>query len=221
MRPRDLLQTLRIQTVTTQDHRGDEAETRTVFCARRHESTRTDVCVACPLAESVGGAEVVCVPLPQAKHAAEVLQRADIGEAAARTPIAKILSRETVCFRAGLSIDDALDTFERRKLRAAPVVDDLGALVGLVTRGDIVEAAGPHTKPAQVRDVMTTTVHALPSSVPISFAIALMAIDDVHEIPIVANEESGEVVGMLGALDVMRWLAARLGYVVPAEADDE
>jgi CBS domain-containing protein len=43
-------------------------------------------------------------------------------------------------------------------------------------------------------------------------AATVMAIEGVHRIPV--TSESGEVVGILSALDVLRWLAEQDGYAI-------
>jgi CBS-domain-containing membrane protein len=70
---------------------------------------------------------------------------------------------------------------------------------------------------ARVRDVMPAQVHALPENAPTSYAIALMAFENVSAVPVVT--ESGELVGLLHALDALRWTAAKLGYVTGTSAD--
>ncbi len=47
----------------------------------------------------------------------------------------------------------------------------------------------------------------------LSHAAALMAYEGVQRIPVVSFE--GKVVGMVSAMDVVRWLAQHDGYVVP------
>lgn len=59
-------------------------------------------------------------------------------------------------------------------------------------------------------------VFTLPESASLSKAAALMAFEGVHRLPILSND--GKVVGILSALDVLRWLAKQQGYVVPKRA---
>ena len=69
------------------------------------------------------------------------------------------------------------------------------------------------TRPqATAADVMTPVVHTLPENAPLSFAIALIALEDIEQVPVVSSD--GEVVGLLAARDAVRWFAQKMGYVV-------
>jgi CBS domain-containing protein len=113
------------------------------------------------------------------------------------------------------------------------VVDHEGRLVGIVTRSDLLRDAadegdataapaprelGPgfHVEELATRlvgEVMTPRAHALPEDAPLAYAVALMAFESFIEIPVVTGD--GRLTGVVTAVDVMRWLAARLGYVLP------
>jgi CBS domain-containing protein len=63
------------------------------------------------------------------------------------------------------------------------------------------------------RDIMMPFVLRLPESAAIDEAAALMAVEGVHRIMV--TSPSNEVVGVVSALDVLRWLAERDGYALP------
>lgn len=133
-------------------------------------------------------------------------RRADLGEIAARTPIREVASASVTCVTPDVSIAVLRTHFELTRDRAVAVVDADGNLEALVSRSDLVR--GPDEGTAA--DVMTARVHALPEDAPVSFAIALLADEDIGEVPLVTAE--GRVTGICYSLDLMRWLAARLGY---------
>jgi CBS domain-containing protein len=101
--------------------------------------------------------------------------------------------------------------FTEHRLRTALVVDPDGKLQGIVSRSDLTVAPIEGT----VGDIMPQKVHALPESAPLGFAVALMALDDISEVPLVTDD--GVPTGICHSLDVVRWLAGRLGYVVHGE----
>jgi len=52
----------------------------------------------------------------------------------------------------------------------------------------------------------------LPESMPLSLAIVMIARTPDHPLPVLT--EAGSVVGALSAVDIVRWIARRMGYDV-------
>jgi CBS domain-containing protein len=122
------------------------------------------------------------------------------------------------------------------------VVDAEGQLLGTVSRGDILRAeqesrdteetrqvsawprardvaleAGMHveeTVPATALDVMSLGPLALNERSNIGQAASLMAFEGVHHVAVVADR--GDVVGIVSALDILRWFGQHSGYLIPA-----
>ena len=155
------------------------------------------------------------------------------------TPVSAIMTREIICVSPDFSVESLATLFLERGIHASPVVDERGRLMGFVSMTDIVREqhdnadtdvggaepsgatepalrSGFHVEPltrATVGDVMTLDVLALHENTHVAQAAALMAFEGVHRVPIISG--SGEVVGILSTLDVLRWLAGEDGYVVP------
>lgn len=157
------------------------------------------------------------------------------------TPVAEVMTKHVVCVPPDLGIEALTDLFLERGISGAPVVDASGRTLGIVSktdvlrdyadRGDTAEMGKPalssggivaeldrgmhieRRKDATVRDVMTPLAFTLPETASIARASALMAIEGVHRVPVVS--EAGKVVGILSALDVLRWLSKSEGYSVP------
>jgi CBS domain-containing protein len=66
---------------------------------------------------------------------------------------------------------------------------------------------------------MTPVTFVLPENASIAQAAALMAYEGVHRIPVVSC--SGDIVGLVSSLDVLRWLGQASGYLVPACAKSQ
>ncbi len=62
-------------------------------------------------------------------------------------------------------------------------------------------------------EIMTPLTFTLPVGTPLARAAALMAFEGVHRLVVV--DAAGKVVGVLSAIDILRWTARRAGYVVP------
>jgi CBS domain-containing protein len=157
------------------------------------------------------------------------------------------MTRDVVCVREDMSLEALRALLLERGIGAAPVVDEEGMPVGVITKTDLVRAlgeldapidverplrtradngidyalpAGFHMEPlprATARELMMPFVFALPMDTSVAQAAAFMAARAVHHVIIV--DDLGEVVGILSTLDLARWLAAETGYVASAEAD--
>jgi CBS-domain-containing membrane protein len=157
------------------------------------------------------------------------------------TPVLAIMTRHTIAVHPDTSVEALTALFIERGLHGAPVVDDGGTVIGFVSQGDLlrdrfengdteehdrlwVRARGGALYPlppgyhaealarATVKDVMMPIALSLTESTPIATAAALLAEEGVHRMPVV--DEQGHVVGLLSALDVLRWLARLAGHDV-------
>ncbi len=131
--------------------------------------------------------------------------------AAEVTPIAALLGDEVVCVGATLSLADATALLLARGLSGAPVVDDDGRPVGMLTRADLLRAfaaGGIGT----VADAMTGIAFTLGEHDPLSRAAGIMAAEGVHHLPVVGDY--GRVVGLVTTFDLTRWLARQAGFDV-------
>ncbi len=227
-----LFQHLPIHTCETFTGEHSHSEARTVFCPHVGRSRSVEDCAECPFARAVDDAVVTCVrsagPQPQ-KFKVGDDPRVDIGAAAARTLLHEALSRDVVCVRSDASIAMASALIVDRNLACVPVTDAENKLIGIVSKTDLLAdreeekvsadlppvPRGFHVEPSEARtvaEIMTPCVHALPDDAPLAFAISLMAFEDLHEVPVVDRE--GHVMGVVTALDMTRWLAERMGYVL-------
>lgn len=116
------------------------------------------------------------------------------------------------------------------KINGAPVIDDNGRLVGVVTQSDLIDRAKkfelPHVitildahffleRPStfkknlekilgnQVADIMTSPAVTIPVDMPLDEIASIMARRQVHTLPVVA---AGQVVGIIGKIDIIRAL---------------
>jgi CBS domain-containing protein len=84
------------------------------------------------------------------------------------------------------------------------VLDEYGALAGIVTDRDLALAIGRlDTKTATVESVMTRKVHVCRQDDEISSALAAMSRHKVRRLPVVDHE--GELSGMLSIDDIVLW----------------
>ena len=62
------------------------------------------------------------------------------GEGLLDQPVSSIMTAEVVTCRGDTAIEDLMRTMTDRRIRHVPVVDDDGALVGIVSIGDVVKS---------------------------------------------------------------------------------
>jgi H+/Cl- antiporter ClcA len=92
-----------------------------------------------------------------------------------------------------------------------PVVDDDGKLVGVITRGDLLNAAAQHEQSdCTVGDLATKDLVVAHPSESLQAAVTRMLAHDFAALPVVDQQQHNCLVGVLGRSDVLR---ARLAYV--------
>ena len=189
-------------------------------------------CLACPWCtgdqQLADGAAVLECSLPARSAVAPV--SADLVELLHRTQVDAIMAHRVTCIDADLDLNEAATILARAHLHTAPVVEDSGILIGVVTRGDVLRAGehggdgqplSPMRMPLEsagllVEDVMTVAVVRLPESASLADAARLFADSGAHRLPVVSRADV--VVGMLSAMDVVRWLSAHLTSKVSSVA---
>jgi CBS domain-containing protein len=163
------------------------------------------------------------------------------GSLAGKTPISEVMTHDVICVRDDLSVADLTALFIEKNISGAPVVDAHGKPIGVVSKTDLLREhlsekdEAPEDKPlalhcagydvelgsglhlariarSTVGEIMMPIAFTLPETAPIARAAALMAIEGVHRIPVVSDE--GKVVGIVSALDVLRWVAREDGYLL-------
>jgi predicted transcriptional regulator len=158
-----------------------------------------------------------------------------------QTPISAVLSHNAVSVGPGTSVERLTEVLLERGLSAATVVDESGALVGLVSTADLLREVqdrddveeriplrqtdrqgvqvelgdGFHSTSlarSTVEEIMSRSKLILPETAPVARAAALMAFEGVSHLPVACSRCKG--VCLVTALDVMGWLAQQSGYVM-------
>lgn len=182
-----------------------------VFCPDRDDLVGIEGCTEC-----VHWSGIELEPTGQASHLA-CSPCGDAGPAPGRTALRSIMSRAVVCVDRRLDMKCVADILSKHNIGAAPVVDDSGKLLGIISRSDVlgavhqgVGAVKTDGADATVDRVMTPFVFALREDAAIGQAAALMATEGIHHLLVVSPV--GKLVGIISALDVVGWVAHREGY---------
>lgn len=146
----------------------------------------------------------------------------------------QVMSREVICLKPEASVASLRATLVENGISGAPVVDDSGKVVGIVSITDVVRdqhergetgeeneevllpskggvsySPGPGFRVmdpgATVADVMSRKVITIHENTSLAEASGLMAKNHVHRLPVVSDK--GKVVGLVSSLDILGWVA--------------
>ncbi len=129
---------------------------------------------------------------------------------------AELMTPSPVSIRESATVREAIELLTRRGISGAPVIDEAGRPVGVVSRADIlvhdretVDYVAPaddeeKTGADRVRDIMTPAVFCVPPDAPASRVVREMTELKVHRLFVV--DELGVLIGVISVLDVLRRL---------------
>jgi CBS domain-containing protein len=144
--------------------------------------------------------------------------------------VADIMVTDIVTARPDMSVKELAELLRERGVGGAPVVDDDGSVVGMVTDGDLMALDAdlhfPHyiqfldsviyleraskfeerlkkAVAATVRDIMTDEVLTVGPDDPVRKAATLMSDHKIDRVPV---EKDGKLVGIVGRHDVLKVL---------------
>jgi CBS domain-containing protein len=207
---------LRIRARRTLDASGELSVASRVFCRRQARHVALGTCMDCTQCDAIVSSHVFCLDPEGARadvvHLPARLPRISDGPlppVADRMPISAIMTSDVVCVRSDVAIEDLASLLTERKISGVPVVDAAGEPVGVVSKSDLVRNG--HRR-GTVADIMTGVTLGLPEWSTIAQAAALMAYEGVHRLPVTGSD--GTVVGIVSAMDILRWTAQQAGYVV-------
>jgi len=220
----------------TFDGDGEPSARTWVICPHTHKSAHLEGCAGCiHLKEMVPGTPeradaVACYAARSTSSQARTLERP---LRLPRLSVSDLMTRNVVCVRMHLSLDALALLFLETGLRAVPVVDAEGHVLGMVSNEDVqlfVQSQSqptPHAAPihagqghprdpskCSVADVMLPLAYTITEHASVTELAALLVVEAVQRVTVVSG--AGEVVGVISASDVLHWLANEDGHVLPA-----
>jgi CBS domain-containing protein len=125
------------------------------------------------------------------------------------------MTSNPMSIRADATVPEAIEVLTDHGFSAAPVIDEAGRPLGVISRADILvhdrergarpgSPAGPATDTTQVRDIMTPAVFSVGLDTPAAGVVEQLMELRVHRLYVV--EEDGTLVGVITARDVLRHL---------------
>jgi CBS domain-containing protein len=235
---------IRVRRIIARD--GGEAALATVFCPMQAKSLKLSDCKVCQRYvrtqpdDTPGDSSLICSHQTAGPVSAPVGTKSVSGATKAipakalSASVAAVMTRNVVCVRPDLRVDDLVLLLVEHGISGVPVVNDAGKPVGVVSRADLLwesydetearterirghplngeESAGAKSA-ITVEEIMTPTAVTLPESASIAEGAAVMARHGVHRAPIV--DQDGLLVGILSTGDLVVWLARAAGQPAP------
>lgn len=128
----------------------------------------------------------------------------------ARTAL-DLMTTNPISVRDSALVGDAVVLLTRKGFHAAPVIDQRGRPVGVLSYTDVLvherarlEAGNSGPDEAQVRDLMTPAVFSVPADAPAGRVVGEMVALNVHQLYVV--DPVNVLVGVITPLDVLRKL---------------
>jgi CBS domain-containing protein len=139
-----------------------------------------------------------------------------------------IMTRDVITVRRETTVRELATLFSERRISSAPVVNEAGDLIGMVSETDLVEQDKSLHIPTVVSifdwviylesgkrfekelqkmtgqtvgEIFTEQVYSVAPQAPLSAVADLMSREKVHAVPVV---EAGRVVGVIGRIDLIR-----------------
>jgi CBS domain-containing protein len=152
-----------------------------------------------------------------------------------------VMTRRVQTISADATVIDAARVMLKRHISGLPVVDRAGALVGLLTEGDLLRRAetgtekrrprwlefvlGPgraaaeftHAHGRKVSEVMTPSPRSVSEDAPLDDIVSLMERHRIKRVPVVRD---GKIVGIVSRANLMQALLDNAKYETAAAASD-
>lgn len=134
---------LRVRLRRIESASGEASEELTVFCPRQQRGVTLDECAECEACESLyldprdDGSFLVCGVAAEVEAPPAV---ATDGAAVDAPSVREIMSTRVVVVRPDLSVESLLGIFIERGISGAPVVDEVGRPIGMVSKTDLLSA---------------------------------------------------------------------------------
>jgi CBS domain-containing protein len=128
---------------------------------------------------------------------------------------ADLMTVNPMSLRAEATVPEAIAWMTEKGFSAAPVIDESGRAVGVVSRADILvhererlrSALPPAADTTLVRDIMTPAVFSVTPLMPVELVIEQMLALNVHQLYVVDDDQA--LIGVISARGVLRCLNER------------
>jgi CBS domain-containing protein len=126
--------------------------------------------------------------------------------------VGEVMTTDPISIRAAAPLAEAARLLDERRIHGLPVVDDSGALVGVVSQTDMLRARTTEYlwaswRGLQVRHLMSAPALTIEADASLTDAAARMEENQVHRL-IVVGSDGVSPIGILSTSDLVRAIAA-------------
>ena len=128
-------------------------------------------------------------------------------ESLATQLVSEVMVKEVVALRETETMHSAIQKIQAGRISGAPVIDQYGHCMGVISLADFTDIASPSNKSHKdqwfdlVQDHMTSPAVSILPTATIQEAALLMCTKRVHRLPVV--DEEGLTLGMVSSLDIV------------------
>lgn len=117
--------------------------------------------------------------------------------------VGEIMTREVVTVRPEASLQELAYLLSRHQISGAPVMDDQGALLGVVSHSDLADSMARGEDRATVADIMAPYVYCASEETGLTELADLMLEKRIHRVLVLREHR---LVGLVSSLDLIRAL---------------
>jgi CIC family chloride channel protein len=118
--------------------------------------------------------------------------------------VADAMTAEPVTVPADMTLPSLAEMFAKEGMHGAPVVDDEGKLVGVITQGDIQRRLESAKSDLRARDIASRQVDTVYPDQTLHRIVARPDAWERHQFPVVDREDPSRLVGVLSRSDIVR-----------------
>jgi predicted transcriptional regulator len=116
-----------------------------------------------------------------------------------------LMSKNVITIKHDSLLKDAAKVFAEKKIRALPIIDDEGRIVGLITTSEIAKAYYEGNLNAKVGDYARRDVPTIDKEADLYDAMRLMTVNKIGRLIVVSG---GKPVGIITRTDILQYLAS-------------
>ena len=117
-----------------------------------------------------------------------------------------LMSQQVIVAKENTNAEQISSRLLAGEFNGVPVVDDKGAVIGIVTALDILKAlqGGKKLNTMLARDIMTSNPSTIKRDTPLEEIIRIIVEKEIVLVPVVEDNNNNKLIGVVARLDILR-----------------